>query len=320
MRRFWAPIALATGATASLLVFPSAVSAHGLVGRLDLPVPQWLFAWTAAVVLVVAFVGLAVAWREPRLETAPSRATPRVPFVAEAVLSGFGLVAFVVVGLAGLFGEQEPATNIEPTAMYVVFWVVVPVLSLVVGDVFASLSPWRTLGRIGAHIGLRPRRELRAYPERIGRWPAAAGLLIFAWVELAAPFGDEPRVVALLALAYAATQLVGIARYGVEPWTRHADAFGVAFSLIAAMSPLHWARRTLSLRLPLSGLAQLSSPRGTVAVLCAMIGTTSFDGASQGGLWTTLTPDLVISLADAGLSRDTAQAIVDPSESRCASG
>ena len=42
--------------------------AHGIVGRTDLPIPQWLFGWAAAVVLVVSFVALAVLWPQPRLQ------------------------------------------------------------------------------------------------------------------------------------------------------------------------------------------------------------------------------------------------------------
>ena len=42
--------------------------AGGLLGRADLPIPEWLFGWAAAVVLIVSFVALAVLWPEPRLE------------------------------------------------------------------------------------------------------------------------------------------------------------------------------------------------------------------------------------------------------------
>ena len=48
--------------------------AHGLVGTQDLPIPRWLFAWAAAVVLVVSFVALAILWATP----APA-ARPRAP-------------------------------------------------------------------------------------------------------------------------------------------------------------------------------------------------------------------------------------------------
>ena len=42
--------------------------AGGLIGRSDLPIPEWLFGWAAAMVLVISFVALAILWPEPKLE------------------------------------------------------------------------------------------------------------------------------------------------------------------------------------------------------------------------------------------------------------
>ena len=43
-------------------------SAHALIARSDLPIPAWLFAWGASIVLIVSFFALSAAWREPRFE------------------------------------------------------------------------------------------------------------------------------------------------------------------------------------------------------------------------------------------------------------
>ena len=60
--------ALASLGLLASAALPASASAHGLVGKQDLPIPRWLFAWAAAVVLVVSFVALAVLWPRPRLE------------------------------------------------------------------------------------------------------------------------------------------------------------------------------------------------------------------------------------------------------------
>ena len=73
MKRFLAVLSAALTAAALL---PAAASAHGLVQRQQLPIPQWLFAWAAAAVLVISFFALAVLWREPRLEQDDWRALP----------------------------------------------------------------------------------------------------------------------------------------------------------------------------------------------------------------------------------------------------
>ncbi len=66
------------------LVAPEPVFAHGLIGKLDLPVPKWLFAWAAALVLIISFVGLATLWPTPRLERPPrTRVLWRYPRMLE---------------------------------------------------------------------------------------------------------------------------------------------------------------------------------------------------------------------------------------------
>jgi hypothetical protein len=42
--------------------------AHALVAKQDLPIPAWLFAWAATIVLVVSFFALSAAWRKPQFE------------------------------------------------------------------------------------------------------------------------------------------------------------------------------------------------------------------------------------------------------------
>ena len=90
--------------------------------------------------------------------------------------------------------------------------------------------------------------EPLAYPQWLGRWPAALGILAFAWVELVYANKDDPSQLATMALVYAAIQLVGMSVYGIEPWSRNADAFGVYFGLFSRLSPLHWRDRELYVR------------------------------------------------------------------------
>ncbi|MEA2380218.1 MAG: hypothetical protein QOH72_189, partial [Solirubrobacteraceae bacterium] len=211
-----AACALAGVAVAAL---PDAALAHGLVGRQDLPIPRWLFAWAAAVVLVISFVALAVLWPKPRLEQAPDRRVLRVPAVLEVVCGVLGIAAFAFVVYTGFAGTQAPTANLTPTVIYVIFWVGIPFVSAVFGDVFAAFNPWRALARGVAWAARRASGgrlpEPMAYPTWLGRWPAAFGILAFAWVELVYANRDDPSILATLALLYAATQLIGMSIYGI---------------------------------------------------------------------------------------------------------
>ena len=262
-----------------------AILAHGLSGIEDLPIPRWLFAWAAAVVLVASFVGLATLWRTPQLQSARERAVARLPRWLEPLCGAISVALFALVVYAGLAGEQaDPRDNFAPTYIFIVLWVGVPIASALFGDVFRAFNPWRAVARLAAWVAPSSRPP-RPYPERLGRWPAVAGVVGFAWLELVYTNRDDPRRLALLALAYAGVQLAGMARYGAEPWLANGDALSVYFGLFARLSALRWTRTRLYVRRPLEGIVGLDTPPGTVALLTAMIGTTSFDGFSAGPIW-----------------------------------
>lgn len=282
---------IGVAAAALVLALPAPAQAHGLAGRADLPVPRWLFAWAAATVLIVSFVALGVLWRRARLHDERLRPLVRLPAFLEPVYGVIGVAMFAGLVYAGFAGSQVPTANVVPTFVFVIFWVALAPLSALCGDLFRAFNPWRAFARATGWLATRGGRRLPApmpYPERLGCWPAAIGLVGFGWLELAATDGEVPGLLAKLLLAYAAIQMVGMALYGVERWTERGDAFAVYFGMFASLAPLTVRGGRLLRRRPLSGLSRLSWPPGTVQFLCAAIGITAFDGASGGELWTSV--------------------------------
>lgn len=266
------------------LCVPAAAPAHGLVGKADLPVPKGLFALAAAVVLVISFLGLAGLWQRARLEQPVERPLFRIPLGVDVAAGVLGVVLFAVVVYAGLAGTSSTRANLAPTAIFIGFWVGIPFLSLLFGDIWRALSPWRAVGRLcgwsAKQLGSVP--EPLAYPARLGVWPAVLGLVAFGWIELVWTRNDEPAALAVVALAYCVVQLVGMAVYGVEAWTRRADVFELYFGLFARLSPLVRRDGVLHRRRPLAGLADDAPPAGWVTFLTSAIGVTAFDGLQAG--------------------------------------
>ena len=128
-------------------MLPAPVFAHGLVGRADLPIPEALFAAAAALVLVLSFAALAALWSSPRLQEPRERRLVRLPVAVDVVLGLVGVAAFAAVVYAGLAGTDSEQDNLAPNAVFVALWVGVPFASLLFGDVFRLLSPWRAIGR-----------------------------------------------------------------------------------------------------------------------------------------------------------------------------
>jgi hypothetical protein len=308
---------VAVFASTALLGVPASAAAHGLGGGRDLPLPEWLFAWAAGVVLVASFVGLAVLWRRPRLDQLAEGRTVALPTGVRAggrvVLGATGLTLYGATVWAGLTGTPNPQANLAPTMVFVAFWVGIPVLSVLFGDLWRALSPWHTVIDLAGWIVRRtagrdalPRPV--PYPARVGMWPAAAVILAFAWLELAAGDRDDPTVLGLLALLYGAAMLIGAGVFGATFLDR-VDGFGRYFHLASTLSPLEWQNGRLRLRLPGSGLARVEPSPGLAAVVLTLIGTTTFDGVSGGELWTS-DGSLGMLLQDAfdGLGMDTATA------------
>ncbi len=291
-RRTSLVVLVVAGCLVATLLAPAPVLAHGLVGKLDLPIPKWLFAWAAAVVLIVSFVALATLWPTPRLEKPPhTRVLLRYPTWFDPICGAIGIALFVIVVYAGLAGEQfSPYDNLAPTFIYALFWVGLPVLSLPFGDIFRAFNPWRATARAIAWIatrvaGSRGLPAPMAYPRWLGRWPSVAAIAGFAWLELIYVNKDDPATLSYLAVGYAAVQLFGMSLFGIEKWTSRGDGYAVAFNLFSRLSPLRWYRDRLELRPPLVGVVALAAAPGTVALLATMIGSTSFDGFMNSAAW-----------------------------------
>jgi hypothetical protein len=265
--------------------------AHGLVQRANLPLPEWLFGWAAAVVLVVSFAALGVLWSRPRLEGDDWRPLPGGRALGsravEIACGTLGVLLLAVVIVAGYVGPPDPLSNFTPVFVLIIFWVGVAFASVLFGDIFRAFNPWRAVGRVARLRGRRP------YPERLGLWPAAAGLLVFTWLELASGWGEHPARLATAAVIYSALTWAGMALYGVEAWTRRGEAFAVYFNLLSRLSVFEKRGHVVGVRPPLGGLPTLERPPGTVAFVVVMIGTVTFDGLSQGALWRDASAGLV---------------------------
>jgi hypothetical protein len=309
VRRSGPVAALALVALAALPPAPAA--AHGLVGKADLPLPTWLFAWAAALVLIVSFAALGLLWPSPRLQRPSERRLFRLGAWLDVLGGAVGIGLFALLVISGLAGTEIPTANFAPTFVYVVFWVGLVFGSALLGDLFRVLSPWRALARAVAWAAGRARRpgeggaaelpEPLAYPRRLGHWPAVVTIAGFAWLELVSVDRDDPRLLAFLALGYAALQLVAMSVWGIEEWSRRGDGFAVFFGLFAKIAPFVRRDGVLYLRRPLDGLPSMEVVPGTVALLCTMIGSTTFDGLSGGPLWTDAAPHLQSAFADLGL-------------------
>ena len=260
-----------------------------------------MFYGGAAVVLVVSFVLLGAA-----LAAARARGAPLGPRAAEGLLAArarpgrgaaqaLSVALFALVWASALFGETDPYRNLAPTWIYVVFWLGLPMLSVVFGNVWRALSPWRAIADAFVWAWERSGREARPlaeYPGQLGRWPAAGLLLAFSSLELAYADPASPRALAFAVGLYTYVTLFGMASFGRDTWEANGEAFAVLFGLLARIAPLHTVDGRIRVRLPLSGLAGPEPVPGTVPFVAVMLGSVLFDGYSRTTTWQDLSAEV----------------------------
>ena len=300
--------------------------AHALASRQDLPVPAWLFAWAASIVLIASFFALSAGWREPKFEDEHRR--PLGERLSDALLSlpaqalcgaiGVFLLGFAIY--AGLQGTEAPDRNFALTFIYVTVWLGFPFISAILGDVFRPFNPWRAIGRaVGGGfraIAGEPPAHLR-YPERLGRWPAAIGLLAVVWLEVVyggsggVAVGLSPEPVAIAALVYTAYTLAMMALFGVEEWCERGEVFSVYFGMFGRLGIFgRDGTGRLVRRRPFSAATTWAVVPGSAAVVLASIASTSFDGA-QDGAFADLIENVIEWFTGAGASLLTAVRATD---------
>lgn len=269
--------------------------AHGIGGIKDLPVPLWLFYYGAALVLLLSFFALWVLWKRPVLERASEgRPLPgslqrilRSPAVRVVLgVVSFGLLVLTVA--TGLLGDTTPNENFAPTFVYVVFWLMLVAVVVLFGNVWPVLNPWRAAADGIAWLCERLAGYWEtpfAYPERLGRWPAAVLLFAFAALELAYSDPADPRSLGAAVVVYSVVTWLGMLAYGREAWTANGEAFSVYFSLLGRIAPLGSREGTLVVRWPFTALTRLDVRPGTLAFVAVMLGSVAFDGFSRTELW-----------------------------------
>ena len=271
----------------SLLIF-----AHGVGGRLDLPLSKWQVAWAGVVALVFSFAALGYFWHRPLLKklsighpifNALDRSN-----LFKVVFRCISLFLFSVVVIAGFIGQDNTVANLAPVTVFVVFWIGMACASVLFGHIWKEISPWETLGKSVDRI--RKEHDESAPRWLTSGWIALAPISVFHWFELAYHDGASPRILGWWILIYT-LGLMGITwKWGWEQ-ARKAEGFGVLFGALAELSPFrvketeaHNSRKVF-IRAPFVGVSNYETSPAQLAIVLAALGGTAFDGFSRTRFW-----------------------------------
>ena len=262
---------------------------HGIASRHDLPLPFTFVVLGAASALVLSFVVLIFAWREPRFRTVGGRPLPGLtriidhPWVRRTTC-WLVLAIYAWAAMALMLG-QDLLTNPIFGFVYVWMWVGLVPISLLLGQFWRATNPLRTLHRgLCALARIDPRQGLVRLPRRLGVWPAALALFAFSWLELVQPDRTTLAVLRVWALAWLVIMIIGAVVFGSR-WIGSADPFETYASTVAQLSPWRRVRDQLRLVNPLAGVNAWHPPPGSPAVVAVLLGSTAFDSFANTSWW-----------------------------------
>ena len=246
------------------LLARGAAASNAAVGLSDasgdaLAVPRWLYVATGGAAIGASallagfvtdrrFVAAIHGWRRDlggdRLRRGGS--------VAAGVV---GVVLLVLVIYRGFVGPQVPTLNLAVIVVFAGGRAGVTMVAYAVGNPWPALNPLRILGRLPGVV---------AYPDRLGRWPALAGILILVWVETTTAVTRQPDVLATALVGYVGVALVGSAVVGGDAWLRNVDPIATALRFYGRVAPLVWDRSRLTASIPGMRLVSAVDPDGAV--------------------------------------------------------
>lgn len=274
------------------MAMPGLVFAHSFGRLYNLPVPLWMYLYGAVAALVLSFLLSAYfvtaktvtgsAWSYDLRNVAGITALRRLKLLPMLkVISVLGLLLSV---LTGFFGNTNPYLNFSMTFFWIVFVLGFAYLTAVVGDIYASINPWKVMADTFNGVWKNFSLGRITYPKALGHWPALLLYMAFIYIELFAH--TKPFSLAVILLAYTALNLFFVWLIGAAAWFRYCEFFSVFFNLIARMAPLDYAPGRLRLRMPFMGV--LESRAESYAVLLFvlfMLSSTAFDGLRETQVW-----------------------------------
>lgn len=282
-----------------IAALPAVALAHSFSTPYLLPIPYWMYVYGCAATLIVTFAVLGMFVSRPAageqvarsrlLEVGPgARATGRWLF---HLLRAGALAGLLITVVAGFVGSEDPVANVSLPLFWVVFLLGWGYCTVLAGDLYPFVNPWRTLTGGLESIGVSLSKARLRYPRWLGCWPAFAFYLWLVWTELFVV--QTPTALSKLLLLYSAVTMVGVAVFGQRDWFEQADFFSVFFGIIGKMAPVVYESddgkkiREVRLRTPFSGL--LSERPKHISVLLFvlfMLSSTAYDGIYDTQLWT----------------------------------
>ena len=263
---------------APLLAILAAPPAHAHVSEralvLLLPTEIYIRSGVIAVALTIALLFLI----PPSTFRAIFRTLNLFPTPKRDLCGAISLASMTVVFIAifaGFAGSRDPLANPLPLLIWTIWWMLMPVLSALFGDIWRALNPWSGLYRL---LRLKP---LISTPPR--GWVAPFTLLLFALFVVSDIAPDDPDRLAAICLSYWVFTFTMMLIFG-ERWLSRCEPFTLYFGQIAKLGPISM-RESVQFSVPGTRLIHAKAPLALAFLIIIALASGSFDGFNETFFW-----------------------------------
>jgi len=277
----------------------TSANAHAFGQRYDLPLPLDIFIWGGAATVILSFLIAAFF-----VKHSPQNEYPRINLlgniigkfithhvVIEIIRFCFAIL-FLVIIIAGFFGDQNPSKNVSVVMVWVIAWVGLAFICSLLGNFWSIINPWNNLffyaERISKKLTGRNLSKQKKYPIIFDYWPAVIFFLTFSWLETNWSGASKPNSLAMALTTYTGIIFIGMWQYGRQNWLEKCECFTVTFRILGKFAitegNLKANKNNWYLRPPGIGLYNATPAYPSLSMvifILLLLSTVTYDGFSE---------------------------------------
>lgn len=196
------------------------------------------------------------------------------------LISCISLIFLITLIIFGYIGSRDPLANPLSLFIWSVWFMVMPVIQIIFGNVWAFLNPWYGFGRL-----FFKNKILFKLDQNYSLVFSSVGFLLFSLFMLVDIAPDDPDRLANIVTIYLLVNFIFIKIFGVD-WLKNGECFTSFYRLLSKLSWIWIKEGKIYVGFFGSQLKDINTfPPMSVLFLSIILATLSFDGLNETFLW-----------------------------------
>lgn len=186
----------------------------------------------------------------------------------------------IILIIFGFIGSRDPLANPLSLFIWSVWFMVMPVIQILLGNAWAFLNPWYGIGKL-----FFKDKKVYKLNSNYSLIFSSAGFLLFSMFMLVDIAPDDPDRLANIVTLYFLINLLFVKIFGVN-WLEKGECFTAFYGLLSKLSWIWIMEGKIHIGFFGSQLKKIKTfPSLSVLFLSIILATLSFDGLNETFLW-----------------------------------